>query len=92
MDKNILNSVVRLSISGVAINPFAPYYYDDSYQSVGTGFFVGNDIMLTCAHVVEDAIKIIFTIPGEEKTKYKAEIVSICFDRDIAMLRSVEYK
>lgn len=91
MDKNILNSVVRLSISGVTINPFAPYYYDDSYPSVGTGFFVGPDLILTCAHVIEDAIKIVFTIPGENKTKYKAEVISVCFDRDVAMLRSVDY-
>lgn len=59
---------------------------------MGSGFFISEDIMFTCAHVIDDAIKITFTVPGQEKIKYKAELVSVCFDKDIAVLRSVDYR
>jgi serine protease Do len=47
---------------------------------------------LTCAHCVEDAIKIVFTIPGQTEEKHNAELVSACFDRDIALIKSVKYR
>ena len=91
MNSNIINSVIRLSVSCVSVNPFAPYINGRSYPSVGTGFFISDNLILTCGHVVEDAIKIYFTVPSKEKVKYKAQVVGVYFDKDIALLRSTEY-
>jgi S1-C subfamily serine protease len=92
MNSDIINSVIRLSVSCVSVNPYAPYINGHSYPSVGTGFFISEDLILTCGHVVEDAIKILFTVPSKEKVKYKAGVVSVYFDKDIALLKSIDYK
>ena len=65
--ENILQSIVRLNTSCINIDPYSPYKNEESYQSVGTGFFISNNLVLTCAHVIEDSLKINFTVPGKEK-------------------------
>jgi len=91
MDKNI-GSIIRLVVSSIDINNFTPFTVDESYESVGTGFFISENKILTCAHVVANGVKTIFTIPGKERKKYEASVISLCFDRDIALLESIEYK
>ena len=91
MDRS--DHVVRLLCSDICINWFDPYKTDDMGKSTGTGFFIDNQgTMVTCAHVIDSTIKIYFTIPSEGKTKREAKVVSICYDKDIAVLRPVDYQ
>jgi len=59
--------------------------FAQSDTSSGTGFFVsGNGVIVTCAHVVEDATKITVTINNIE---YKAQVLAINPDTDLAILK-----
>lgn len=88
-----LSALVRIITNGVEYDWFSPYKKNSGYESVGTGFFIDMDgYILTCAHVVEDAIKLSIIIPAIGKEKFSAEIISICPETDIALLRAVNYK
>lgn len=88
-----LSALVRIITDVVEFDWFSPYKKDDGYQSVGTGFFIDNNgYILTCAHVVEDAIKVSIVIPAIGKDKFDAEIIATCPATDIALLRAVNYK
>jgi S1-C subfamily serine protease len=85
-------SIVKIISQNVTIDQYNPYKTLIEYEGIGTGFFIDNNgYILTCAHVIDESIKIFYTIPGNGKDKKEAELVSICFDRDIALLRSLEY-
>lgn len=61
--------------------------------SIGTGFFIDRQgHFLTSAHVVDDSDKIVVEIPFESKKKFEAEVLGICFDLDIALLRVKNYQ
>jgi len=71
-------------------NPYKTYA---EYISTGTGFFINNDgIILTCAHVVEDSIKTTIIVPDNGKTKIDVELISINFEKDIALLKAINFK
>jgi S1-C subfamily serine protease len=89
---NPLSSIVKITTSNIKLDPFCPYKILNDSQGIGTGFFIDmNGYILTCAHVIQNAIKILITVPSEGQTQYNAEIISICFDRDIALLRITGY-
>ena len=90
MDEKILKSIVRLYTSCINIDPYTPYKNEDSYQSVGSGFFISETRLLTCAHVIEDSLKINFTVPGKTKTNYGLKLIGASFDEDIALLETTD--
>jgi S1-C subfamily serine protease len=58
-------------------------------ESSGTGFFVSdNGLIISCAHVVDDANKIETIINGK---KYSLEIVSMNKNTDLALLKIIDY-
>jgi len=67
---------------------YAPFRSPYENESIGTGFFIKNGYILTCCHVVEDAIKIEITIPSIGKNRYEAKIISISSDYDLAILKT----
>lgn len=88
-----LSSFVRIVSDIVEYNWFDPYKKGSSYESIGTGFFIDdNGYILTCSHVVEDAISVSIIIPSIGKDKFKAEIISLCPKDDLALLKAVNYK
>jgi hypothetical protein len=44
--------------------------------------------ILTCAHVVDSSIKTFFTVPAHSKEQRTAVLISICYDKDIALLKA----
>lgn len=85
--------VVKIVNSFTELDWHYPYKNTNTGESVGTGFFIDDrGTIVTCAHVVENAVKIHFTVPAESKDKKEAVLVSICYDKDIAILRPVDYK
>ena len=88
-----LNSIVKILAQNVSFDWYNPYKTLYDHESIGTGFFIDADgYILTCAHVVDEAIKIWFTVPSNGKDKLEAKIVSICYDKDLALLKAVDYK
>ena len=98
MDKKFLNkklqeSIVKIRSESSSFNWFQPFKSLDDYKSVGTGFFIDNDgLILTCNHVIENAIKIYIIIPIDGQQKHEAEVISICPDNDLAILKIKNYK
>ena len=86
------NTICKIIAHNVVHDWYAPFRSPYENESIGSGFFINNEgYILTCAHVVEDAIKLEITIPKLGKKKYSAEIVSISPDYDIALLKT-DYK
>eukprot|EP01102_Stenamoeba_stenopodia_P013232 TRINITY_DN4266_c0_g1_i2.p1 TRINITY_DN4266_c0_g1~~TRINITY_DN4266_c0_g1_i2.p1 ORF type:complete len:669 (-),score=173.24 TRINITY_DN4266_c0_g1_i2:127-2133(-) len=83
------NAVVKIHCQVVPFDWEYPYRRADDLQGVGSGFFVTNDgLIVTNAHVVEEAAKIWITVPANGETQYPAEVLGVCFDNDLAVLRS----
>ena len=89
---DIYKSVIKIISHGSEFNWYLPHQGSYSTEGTGTGFFIdSNGHILTCAHVVDDAIQILFTVPHSGKTTYTAEIVSICYNKDLALLKAIDY-
>jgi S1-C subfamily serine protease len=88
-----VDSIVKIIASNVVIDPYSPYKVANDSESIGTGFFINEKgYILTCAHVVEDSIKIWINVPTKGKDKIEVILHSICYDKDLAILKTVDYK
>lgn len=82
-------TIVKIICNSVIHDWYAPFRSPYENESIGTGFFINDEgYILTCAHVVEDAINLQITIPSRGKQPYDAEIVSISVDYDIAVIKT----
>tara|TARA_Y100000768_G_scaffold277219_1_gene212654 strand:+ start:13217 stop:14620 length:1404 start_codon:yes stop_codon:yes gene_type:complete len=87
MDRKDLQGVVRITTNSIIKNMFKPFTNIQSFTSTGTGFFIDDYHILTCYHVVADAINIYITFPYLSKEKYQVELLSFCSECDIALLK-----
>ena len=88
-----LKSIVKIISQNVSFDWYNPYKTLYDSESIGTGFFIDEEgHILTCAHVIDEAIKILFTVPINGKKKLEAILISVCFEKDIALLKAVDYK
>lgn len=94
MNKNIYTkATAQIFANNIEFDWENPYKTYSEYTSTGTGFFVDKyGTILTCAHVVEDSIKTSIVIPDNGKSKLEVEIISINFEKDIALLRVKNYQ
>ena len=70
-----------------------PYKNKTTSKSIGSGFFIDKDgHILTCSHVVDDAVKIFIEIPNQGDEKIEVEVLGLCPDMDIALLKTKTYK
>ena len=69
--------IVKIYSQNITFDNLKPFIKNSS-QSIGTGFFISEDIILTASHVVQDSIRSDFTIPSIGKKKFKTEL--ICFN------------
>lgn len=91
--KKLTSCIVKIIANNVTMDWFKPYKTDNETESIGTGFFIDNDgYIITCSHVVVDAIKIWITIPSIGKERIEAKVVGICDHSDIALLKTINYK
>lgn len=89
MSELFYNTICKIIAHNVVHDWYAPFRSPYENQSIGSGFFINNQgYILTCSHVVEDAIKLEITIPAFGKKKYSAKIISISPDYDIALLKT----
>ena len=87
IDDTIRNAVVKIFVAEKQINWFYPYNIN-SASSTGTGFFINElGYIITCAHVVKDASSVFIGIPVMGKEPFKAHVIGLCPQEDIALLQ-----
>lgn len=85
------NAVVQVFSQVAQIDILQPYRAPEQGQVTGTAFFINQEGELaTNAHVVDQAKSVWIQIPGMGKQQIDVEVVGVCFDRDLALLRLPE--
>jgi len=93
MTREKSDAIVRIISNNINIDIFNPYKVLSDDESIGTGFFINDrGYILTCSHVIETGIKNYINIPAMGKKQIPVEVHSICFDKDIAILKTIDYK
>ena len=91
-EKKINKTVVRIHADSIRYNYELPYQIEESSKGQGTGFFINKrGYILTCAHVINDATNIFIEIPNMDNNKYKCEVIGICPQFDIGLIKCIEY-
>jgi len=91
--KKINNCVVRIIAEDIDINWKLPYLTEEPSKGQGSGFFIDTlGHILTCAHVVNYAKNVYIEIPSIGSDKYQCDIIGICPEFDIALLKTKIYK
>ena len=86
------NSTIRIIANNQDYDYFNPKNIIIEEPSIGSGFFIDKNIIITCAHVVDLSKTIYFTVPTISRDKYTAKIQYICPSLDIAILQSINYE
>ena len=84
--------IVKIYSQNVTFDWIEPNKNESSYESIGTGFFISENIILTASHVVEESIRVDVSIPLMGKKKYKTTVLSINPYFDFALLKISKYK
>ena len=84
--------IVKIYSQNVTFDWVEPNKNESSYESIGTGFFISENIILTASHVVEESIRVDVSIPLMGKKKYKTTVLSINPYFDFALLKIIKYK
>ena len=88
IQKKVKNAVVQLFVQNSEFNWVEPYKSPEQYESYGTGFFRDKDgYIVTNFHVIEEASSIQIQVPVLGKDRLDCEVVGICPDRDLALLK-----
>jgi S1-C subfamily serine protease len=70
-----------------------PYKNKTTTQGIGSGFFINDKgYILTCSHVIEHSDKVYIEIPYLGEEKLEVNVVGLCPDLDIALLKTIDYK
>lgn len=87
LEAGVQDAVVQVCADSVAFNWQQPYIAGTPSESRGSGFFIdGQGYLITAAHVVIAARVIWIKMHGIGKPLF-AEVVGICPDRDVALLK-----
>ncbi len=91
VQERIRDTVVQIFVHIAEIDVLRPYEAPEQKGACGSGFFINDQgDFVTNAHVVNQAVGIYIQIPSLGKRFIKAELICICPERDIALLRVSE--
>ena len=86
-------TVVRVEVDRLQIDWKLPFQRQNVRVVIGTGFFFDEKgHILTCAHVVEEAYRVLVQIPWKGTKMHVAKIKGVCPNFDIAVLQIENYK
>ncbi len=77
--------IVQIFTNDKIIDCYVPFRSSFG-KSQGSGIFISPTVILTCAHVIEDAENIHIVQSSNNNNKLKANVLCVCYDRDIALL------
>jgi len=78
-----LEGIVRINATIMNYDIFNPFFEGEKNVVSGTAFFISSNYLVSCYHVVKNAIKIEIKINDR---RYNARIVSFCENLDIVLL------
>lgn len=84
--------IVKIYSQNITFDWLEPNKNESSYESIGTGFFISKDLILTASHVVEDSIRVDVSIPLMGKEKFKTKVISLNPYYDFALIKILKYK
>jgi len=85
------NAVVQIFAQVGKFNWTEPYKIEDQYEGRGSGFLINEEgFLITNTHVVNEAKLVWVHIPALGREPLYTDVVSICPDVDIALLRLQE--
>ena len=88
LPSDVYKSVLRIEVATQTADYATPWNAGRFSGGIGTGFLIGKNQILTNAHVVSNAQRVLITVHGSP-TKYPARVEHIAHDCDLALL-SVE--
>lgn len=88
LQPQLKDAIVQVFVQIAEFNWIQPYQTPIQKMATGTGFFIDEQgHFITNAHVINQAKLVTVQIPSLGKEQLEAEIISVCFDRDIALLK-----
>ncbi len=88
VQKDIEHAVVQVFSSVARVNWLRPYRSPDEAPAAGSAFFINDHgDLLTNYHVVNQARSIMIRLPRLGQAQYRVEVVGVCPERDLALLK-----
>ena len=88
---DVYSSVLRIEVSTQVPDYQTPWNSGRFGGGIGTGFIIGKNRILTNAHVVSNARRVLITVHGSP-VKYPAKVEHIAHDCDLALLSVENFK
>lgn len=88
---DVYRSVLRIEVATQVPDYETPWNSGRFSGGIGTGFIIGTNKILTNAHVVSNARRVLITVHGSP-TKYPAKVEYIAHDCDLALLSVENFK
>lgn len=84
---------VKIISQKITLNYMYPFKNKKSSSSIGSGFFIDMEgHILTCSHVIDDSKNILCEIPHIGDKKIEVEVLGLCPELDLAILKTIDYK
>lgn len=88
---DVYHSVLRIEVATQVPDYETPWNSGRFSGGIGTGFIIGKNRILTNAHVVSNARRVLITVHGSP-VKYPAKVDFIAHDCDLALLSVADFK
>ena len=88
---DVYSSVLRIEVATQVPDYQTPWNSGRFGGGIGTGFIIGKNRILTNAHVVSNARRVLITVHGSP-VKYPAKVEHIAHDCDLALLSVENFK
>lgn len=85
LPSDVYKSVLRIEVASQVPDYATPWNSGRFGSGIGTGFLIGKNRILTNAHVVSNARRVLITVHGSPE-KYPATVAHIAHDCDLALL------
>ncbi len=93
IEKKYRNTIVQVFVESAEFNWTQPYITPEQSQVSGSGFIINKEgYFITNAHVVDTAKNTWIQIPDLGRKNIETEIIGICPDVDVALLKIKEFE